>query len=37
MSKYIGAIDLGTTSNRFIIFNKEGQIIGQDQKEHEQI
>lgn len=37
MSKYIGAIDLGTTSNRFIIFNKEGRIIGLDQKEHQQI
>ncbi|MBW2219579.1 MAG: glycerol kinase GlpK [Deltaproteobacteria bacterium] len=37
MSKYIGAIDLGTTSNRFIIFNREGRIVGLDQKEHEQI
>jgi len=37
MSKYIGAIDLGTTSNRFIIFNRDGQIVGLDQKEHEQI
>lgn len=37
MSKYIGALDLGTTSNRFIIFDHSGQIIGLDQIEHEQI
>jgi glycerol kinase len=37
MSKYIGAVDLGTTSNRFIIFNHSGNIIGLDQIEHEQI
>jgi glycerol kinase len=37
MAKYIGAIDLGTTSNRFIIFDKKGEIIGVDQMEHEQI
>lgn len=37
MPQYIGALDLGTTSNRFIIFDHKGQIIGWDQKEHEQI
>ena len=37
MEKYIGALDLGTTSNRFIIFDHNGQIIGLDQMEHEQI
>ncbi len=37
MGNYVGAIDLGTTSNRFIIFDKSGNIIGHDQKEHEQI
>ncbi|MCP4748319.1 MAG: glycerol kinase GlpK [Desulfobacteraceae bacterium] len=37
MGKYIGALDLGTTSNRFIIFNAKGQIAGMDQKEHRQI
>ncbi|MFO8084250.1 MAG: glycerol kinase GlpK [Desulfobacterales bacterium] len=37
MSKYIGALDLGTTSNRFIIFDHSGHIIGLDQIEHEQI
>jgi glycerol kinase len=37
MSKYIGALDLGTTSNRFIIFDQQGRSAGMDQKEHEQI
>jgi len=37
MTKYVGALDLGTTSNRFIIFDHRGEIIGLDQKEHEQI
>jgi glycerol kinase len=37
MAQYIGALDQGTTSNRFIIFNQEGRIVGMEQKEHEQI
>ncbi len=37
MAKYIGALDLGTTSNRFIIFDQRGRIVGVDQKEHRQI
>jgi len=37
MAKYVGALDQGTTSNRFIIFDHGGQIIAVDQKEHEQI
>jgi glycerol kinase len=37
MATYIGAIDQGTTSSRFIIFDKHGRIVGQDQKEHRQI
>ncbi|MFO7965062.1 MAG: glycerol kinase GlpK [Desulfobacterales bacterium] len=37
MFKYIGALDLGTTSCRFIIFDKEGCIVGSSQKEHRQI
>jgi len=37
MVKYVGALDQGTTSNRFIIFDHGGQIIAVDQKEHEQI
>lgn len=37
MSKYIGAIDQGTTSTRFIIFDHSGNIVSVDQKEHKQI
>ena len=35
--KYIGAIDQGTTSSRFILFDKDGQVVFVDQREHEQI
>ncbi len=34
---YIGALDLGTTSDRFIIFDRRGRIMGLDQREHAQI
>jgi len=37
MAKYVGAVDQGTTSTRFIIFDHTGRIVGLDQKEHEQI
>jgi glycerol kinase len=37
MTDYIGAIDQGTTSSRFILFDKDGQIVQVDQREHEQI
>ena len=37
MSKYVAAIDQGTTSTRFIIFDHEGNGIAVDQKEHRQI
>jgi glycerol kinase len=37
MARFIGSLDLGTTSNRFIIFDRQGQIKGLDQMEHEQI
>ncbi|WP_029898866.1 glycerol kinase GlpK [Desulfohalovibrio reitneri] len=37
MAEYIGAIDQGTTSTRFILFDKKGRIAGMDQKEHRQI
>lgn len=33
---YIGSIDQGTTSTRFIIFDKKGEIIAMAQKEHTQ-
>ncbi len=37
MTKYVGAIDQGTTSTRFMIFDHGGKVISVDQKEHEQI
>ena len=37
MSKYIGAIDSGTTSTRFILFDERGGIVAYDQREHRQI
>ena len=37
MAKYIGAIDQGTTSTRFIVFDRSGHVIAVAQKEHEQI
>jgi glycerol kinase len=37
MVDYIGAIDQGTTSTRFIVFDRTGRIIAAAQKEHRQI
>ena len=37
MAQYIGAIDQGTTSSRFIVFNRAGEIVSSAQEEHEQI
>jgi len=37
LSNYIGAIDQGTTSTRFIIFNRQGRAVASAQKEHRQI
>lgn len=37
MTHYIGAIDQGTTSTRFIVFDRTGRVISIAQKEHEQI
>ncbi len=34
--KYIGALDQGTTSTRFIIFNEKGEIVSSHQIEHTQ-
>jgi glycerol kinase len=36
-SKYIGAIDQGTTSTRFIVFDGAGKVVASAQKEHRQI
>jgi glycerol kinase len=37
MADYVGALDQGTTSTRFMIFDHGGAVVGIDQKEHEQI
>ena len=37
MAKYAAAVDQGTTSTRFMIFDHGGKVVGVDQKEHEQI
>jgi glycerol kinase len=37
MAQYAGALDQGTTSTRFMIFDHGGRVVGIDQKEHEQI
>lgn len=36
MPKFIGSIDQGTTSTRFVIFNESGQIVTFHQMEFEQ-
>lgn len=37
MPQYVAAIDQGTTSTRFMIFDHGGNVIAVDQKEHQQI
>ncbi|MBP2339171.1 glycerol kinase [Saccharothrix coeruleofusca] len=37
MTKYVAAIDQGTTSTRCMIFDHSGRVVSVDQKEHEQI
>ena len=37
MTRYIGAIDQGTTSSRFIVFDRAGETIATAQMEHQQI
>jgi len=37
MEKFIAAVDQGTTSTRFILFDHRGEIVGAEQKEHRQI
>ena len=34
---FVGAVDQGTTSTRFIVFDRDGRIVAADQREHEQI
>ncbi|MFL6071808.1 MAG: FGGY family carbohydrate kinase, partial [Mycobacteriales bacterium] len=37
MADYVGAIDQGTTSTRFMVFDHGGNEVGRHQLEHEQI
>ncbi len=37
MADYVGAVDQGTTSTRFMIFDHDGREVGRHQLEHEQI
>jgi len=37
MTKYLGALDQGTTSTRVMVFDRSGNIVASAQKEHEQI
>jgi len=37
MAQYIAALDQGTSSTRFLIFNHDGKIVANAQKEHQQI
>ncbi len=37
MPKYVAALDQGTTSTRCMLFNKRGEVVAADQREHAQI
>ena len=37
MPSYVAAIDQGTTSTRFMVFDRVGRIVAVAQKEHQQI
>ena len=37
MPQYLGALDQGTTSTRFMVFDRGGRVVAAAQKEHEQI
>jgi glycerol kinase len=37
MTEYVGALDQGTTSTRFVIFDHDGAVISLSQQEHTQI
>jgi glycerol kinase len=37
MAEYAAAVDQGTTSTRFMVFDHGGQVVALNQKEHEQI
>jgi glycerol kinase len=37
VSRFLGALDQGTTSTRFVVFDDEGAVVGHHQLEHQQI
>ena len=37
MANYIAAIDQGTTSTRFMVFDRLGKVVSAAQREHDQI
>jgi len=37
MRRYVGAVDQGTTSTRFMVFDRQGQEVARHQVEHDQI
>ena len=37
MAQFIGSLDQGTTSTRFMVFDHNGAVVASDQREHEQI
>jgi glycerol kinase len=37
MPAYVGALDQGTSSTRFIVFDRGGRVVSQAQEEHQQI
>lgn len=37
MARYVGSLDQGTTSTRFILFNADAEVVASAQMEHEQI
>ncbi len=37
MTRYVGAIDQGTTSSRFLVFDRAGKTVAMAQREHRQI
>ncbi len=37
MAEFVGALDQGTTSTRFMIFDHSGDVVAVDQREHRQI
>jgi glycerol kinase len=37
VASYLGALDQGTTSTRFMIFDRSGRVVASEQREHQQI